>query len=181
MARIVVAGNLVRFPMGGASQYYVSFLVGLRQLGHDVYFVEKARWPDACYDVPQRRNTDDCSYGTSVAHELLGRHGLADRWCYVEMSGCCHGLSRQQLAEIFGSADAFLELDGSGWEDESAASGRRVLIEGEPAWHQMNMENSARAGEPYPEFDYYYTTGHNVGTDRSPSPTAGKTWGKLFC
>ena len=57
MARIVVAGNLVRFPMAGASQYYLAFLVGLQQLGHDVYFVEKARWPDACYDVVETRRT----------------------------------------------------------------------------------------------------------------------------
>jgi hypothetical protein len=76
MARIVVAGNLVRFPMAGASQYYLSFLVGFQQLGHDVYFVEKARWPLACYDVSKRVNTDDCSYGIAVMQALLQRNGL---------------------------------------------------------------------------------------------------------
>ncbi len=57
----------------------------------------------------------------------------------------------------------------------------RVLIEGEPAWFQMNMENSTRAGERLEEFDYYYTTGLNIGTERSPAPTAGKTWRRIFC
>ena len=180
MARIVVAGNMVRFPMGGASLDYLAFLVGLRQLGHDVYFVEKARWPQACYDVAKRENTDDCSYGIAVAQALLKQYDLAERWCYVELSGRYHGLSRERVAWAFATADAFVELDGSGWETESATTKRRVLIDGEPAWQQMNMENSERAGEQLPTFDYYYTTGHNVGTERSPSPTAGKTWGKIF-
>jgi hypothetical protein len=180
MARIVVAGNMVRFPMGGASQNYLAFLVGLRQLGHDVYFVEKARWPKACYDVAKRENTDDCSYGIAVTQALLKQYDLAEHWSFVELSGRYHGLSRERVARAFAAADAFLELDGSGWETESATAKRRVLIDGEPAWQQMNMENSERAGEQLPAFDYYYTTGHNVGTERSQSPTAGKTWGKIF-
>ena len=180
MARILVSGNLVRFPMGGASQYYTSFLVGLRQLGHDVYFVEKARWPAACYDVPKRENTDDCSYGLGVMQALLARYDFADRWCYVEFNGRYHGLDQGRVQELFSTADAFIELDGSGWENESGST-LRVLIEGEPGWQQMKMENSLRAGEPIPEFDRYYTTGHNVGTEWSASPTAAKTWGKIFC
>jgi hypothetical protein len=57
---------------------------------------------------------------------------------------------------VFATADVFVELDGSGWETETAATKVRVLIEGEPAWFQMNMENSARVGERLEEFDYYY-------------------------
>ena len=180
MARIVVTGNLVRFPMAGASQYYLAFLVGLRQLGHDAYFVEKARWPLACYDVSKRVNTDDCSYGIAVMRALLQRYDLDGRWCFVGLNDRYYGLSRSRVQEVFATADAFLELDGSGWETETAKTKIRVLIEGEPAWSQMNMENSARAGERLEEFDYYYTTGHNIGTERSAAPTAGKTWGKIF-
>jgi hypothetical protein len=180
MARIVVAGNLVRFPMGGASQHYLAFLVGLQQLGHEVFFVDKARWPDACYDVPKRVNTDDCSYGIAVTNALLQRYGLADRWCYVDVGDRHHGLSRERLRAVFESADVFLELDGSGWENESTASGIRVLIDGEPGWQQIQMENSIRAGEQLAPFDYYYTVGHNIGTDQSTSPTGGQTWGTIF-
>lgn len=181
MARFVVAGNLVRFPLAGASQFFLSYLVGLRQLGHDVYFVERASWPNACFDVSKREMTDDCSYGIAVAHALLERHGLGDRWCFVDAGGRYHGLSLEHVRSAFNDADVFLDLEWDEWLTEAAAAGLRVVIEGEPAWRQMKMENSARAGERLPEYDYYYTMGPNIGTPRSDAPTAGKSWGKTVC
>ena len=40
MARIVLAGYLVRFPLGGYAWQTAHYLLGFRALGHDTWFYE---------------------------------------------------------------------------------------------------------------------------------------------
>ena len=63
MARIILGSYMVRYPLGGMMSWVLQYLVGLQRLGHEVVFVEKAGWPDACYDPSQDVMTDDCTYG----------------------------------------------------------------------------------------------------------------------
>src|SRR5262245_22350059 len=115
MARIVISATMVRYPLGGMLHADVPWLAGLKQLGHDVYFVEKADKPDTCYDVARRVHTDDCSYGVAVVREFLARYGLADRWCFVDVNEAYHGLCREKLKEVFRTADVFLETNWNEW------------------------------------------------------------------
>jgi hypothetical protein len=41
---------MVRYPMGGNLSWALQWLVGFQRLGHEVYLVEKAHFPDACWD-----------------------------------------------------------------------------------------------------------------------------------
>ena len=63
---------------------------------------------------------------------------------------------------------------------EAAKGSLRVFVDGEPGWFQIKMENRKRAGEELPHYDYYYTVGRNVGTNRSIAPTGGKKWRQIF-
>lgn len=38
--RIVVLGYIVRGPIGGLAWHHLQYVLGLSQLGHDVYFFE---------------------------------------------------------------------------------------------------------------------------------------------
>src|SRR5438874_7327841 len=40
MARIIFAGYLVRYPAGGYAWQMAHYLLGLRSLGHDIWFYE---------------------------------------------------------------------------------------------------------------------------------------------
>jgi hypothetical protein len=181
MAQIIVGSYMVRYPMGGMMSWVLQYLIGFRQLGHDVYFVEKSGYPDSCFDPTRRTMSDDCSYGVGVVGSLLERFGLKDRWCYVDAAGVYYGMARPEIEETFRSADLFFDMGTHGnWLDEAARTGIRVLVDGEPAFTQMKMENRLAEGESLPEYDRYYTTGRNIGTVRSTAPTAGKTWHPLF-
>lgn len=171
---------MVRYPLGGMNQWVIAWLIGFQQLGHDVYFVEKSGWPNSCYDLSKKVMTDDCSYGVGVVDTLLRRFGLEDKWCFVDASGRYHGLSRERVEAIFKSADLFVDLEGNEWLVEAANTPLRVFVDGEPGWFQIKMENSLRAGQEWPHYDYYYTDGRNIGTDRSTAPTAGKQWRHIF-
>jgi hypothetical protein len=177
VARIVLGAYMVRYPLGGVLSSSLQWLVALHRLGHDTYMVEKARWPGACFDPVGRQMTDDCSYGTAAVHALLSRFGLGEKWCFVDVHGRYHGLSRERVEDVLGSADVFFDRGTHGaWLDEAAHARVRVLHDGEPGFNQIKMEKALAAGRPLPEYDYYYTVGRNVGTPRSTAPTGGKTW-----
>jgi hypothetical protein len=181
MARIVLGSYMVRFPLGGMLSWVLQYLVGLQRLGHDVCFVEKSGYPGSCYDPERDSKGDDCSYGVKMVSDLLEGFGLGDRWCFVDAAGRYHGMSRPAVEDAFRHADAFVDMGTHGsWAEEAASAGARILIDGEPGRTQMSMELSA--GEPHEltGYDSYFTTGRNIGTTRSPAPTAGRTWMPLF-
>ncbi len=110
MARIILGSYAVQFPLGGYLSWVLQWLVGFRRLGQDVYFVEKAAWPDSCFDPATGTMSDDCSYGTRELGRLLARFGLQGHWCFADHGGRYHGLSRPQIEGIFRSADVFVDM-----------------------------------------------------------------------
>lgn len=181
MARIIVGSYMIRYPLGGMLSWSLQWLVGLRRLGHDVFFVEKANYPRACYDPETRLNTDDPSRGIAVVDALFRRFDFEHRWCFVDYAGNYYGCSQQGIRRRFRDADLFLDIGTHGsWMDEAAASGLRVLVDGEPGYNQMKMELRAERGVSDPRYDRYYSNGANVGTAASSSPTADKSWRAVF-
>lgn len=181
MARIVVGAFLIQFPLGGYLSWTLQWLVGLQRLGHDIYLAERSGWPNSCYDASKSVMTDDCSYGTGVVNDLLARFALQDRWCYVDVQGYYHGLSRDRVEAVFQSADLFIDLGTPGaWNEEAGGAALKVLIDGRPGRSQMRMELRAAADAVEPRYDYYYTVGRNIGTASSTAPTAGKQWRPIF-
>ena len=172
---------MVRYPLGGMMSWVLQYLVGFQRLGHEVYFVEKSGYPNTCYDPVQDVMSDDCTYGTKTLHALMKRFGLQDRWCFVDEAGRYYGLPRNRIEEAFNSADLFIDMGTHGsWLSEAQGAALRVLIDGEPGFTQMKMQNRLAAGEKLLNYGYYYTTGRNVGTEKSTAPTAGKQWRPLF-
>jgi len=56
--RVIVLGYIVRCPLGGMAWHHLQYVLGLHQLGHDVWFVEDSDdVPWSCYD-PTRDVTD---------------------------------------------------------------------------------------------------------------------------
>ena len=176
MARIVLNGTIVRYPLGGMNLWYMSYLAGFKKLGHEIYFVEKSTWENSCYDVSKRIMTSDCSYGLSVIKAIMKRFGLEDHWCFVDEKENYHGLSKKELGEIFSSADLFIDMEWDEWEQESYRIPKRFFFDGEPGWCQMKLMNLIQSGASIPKYDFYFTAGKNVGSEESAIPLAGVTW-----
>jgi hypothetical protein len=181
MARIVLGSYMVRYPLGGMMSWVLQYIVGFQRLGHDIWFVEKAGYPNSCFDPVRNVMSDDCRYGTAVLNALLSRFDLQDRWCFVDDSGEYHGVSRQRIEDVLASADVFVDMGTHGsWLEQAAGAGLRVLVDGEPGMTQMKMQNLLDTGETLPEYDCYYTTGRNIGTEGSSAPAAGRDWRPIF-
>lgn len=170
---------MVRYPLGGMMSWTLQWLVGLRDMGHEVVFVEKSAYEHSCYDPVTKQSGDDYSYGLQTTTDLLKRFGLTDGWCYVDFSGRYHGMSRVEIEDRFRSADLYIDLGTQGaWQDEAAASSIRVLVDGEPGHTQILFEsgNTGRRDD----YDFFFSNGANVGTPHSDAPTAGKIWRPVF-
>jgi hypothetical protein len=177
MARIILGSYMVRYPLGGNLLWALQWLLGLKILGHDVYFVEKAGYQNACFDPVQGAMTDDCTYGVNTVIKLLKYYDLDKKFCFVDINETYFGIERVEIEKLFSSADLFIDMGTHGtWLSEASFSGMRVLVELEPAYTQMKMQNRIDAGEKLPHYDYYYTNGLNIGTALSESPTANILW-----
>ena len=181
MARIVLGSYMVRYPLGGMLSWVLQYLAGFKDLGHEIYFVEKYGYPDSCYNPLNETMSDDCSYGVKVLSELLAKVGLQEKWCFVERSGKYHGISRKDIEEIFRTADVFIDMGTHGsWAEEASLANLNILIDGEPGFTQIKMANAIEEGTVLPHYDHYFTTGKNIDTEFSTSPTANVKWRYLY-
>ena len=177
MARIILGSYMIRYPLGGMMSWVLQYLRGLQALDHQVYFVEKSGYRNACYNPMDGTMTDDCTYGMNVVDNLLARFDMGDSWCFVDRAGTYYGMSKQEIEDIFRSADVFLDMGTHGsWLEEAQQTDLRVLIDGEPGFTQLKMAEDWQSGEEMSAYEYYFTTGQNVGTSQSSVPTAGKAW-----
>ena len=85
-----------QYPLAGVVWQALHYLVGLRELGHDVYYVEDSGAPP--YDPRVKSLVADSTYNVTCLRQALERFGFADRWVYWDTYyDTYHGLSRAQL------------------------------------------------------------------------------------
>ena len=173
---------MVRYPLGGNLSWAIQYLTGLKDLGHDVYMVEKYVHADSCYHPVKKAMSDDCSHGIDAVSNLLKRFGLEDHWCFVGAGDVYYGMSKQSIENVFARADLFIENGSHGvWRDELAKSRATLAyIDVDPAFTQINMFHKQRRGDELPDFDFYFTNGWNVGRPDNVIPTCGISWKYIF-
>src|SRR5258706_2637265 len=81
---IVVAGYLVRFPLGGYVWQVAHCLLGLRALGYDVWFYEDTDYYAPAYNPLTDEFGPIYTYGIAAAARFLDRLGLGERWGFVD-------------------------------------------------------------------------------------------------
>jgi hypothetical protein len=171
--RIVCAGYLIRYPLGGHTWHHLQYLVGLHRLGHDVRFVEEAGWPDSCVDPVRRDMTSDPSYGLQYMRGIFDQHDLGGRWAYVDVNGASYGATREEVAQWCKRADLVLDLSGVTWLAEFTDARRRALVDTDPVFTQVHAFGKGGGVDRY---DVRFTYGENVHSPRSSMPTDGHQW-----
>ena len=175
--RVVLAGIIARYPFGGVTWCSLMYLLALRELGHDVLYIEDTG--ECVYDPVANAVSLDPSYGTALIHRSLEPFGLGDRWAFVNYDGTYHGRSAEQVRDFCAGADLYLNLSGGSWfwRDEYRRIPRKAFIDSDPAFTQLAI---AKAEPWYVEFfrgyDALFTFGANIGTPASPVPTGEFAW-----
>src|SRR5215470_11451188 len=130
---IIVFGILFWFPLAGVTYQFLHFLIGLRRLGYDPYYIEDSgRW---IYDPKLNDISPDASGNVKAVAPVLEAHGFAGRWAFRGNypGGRCHGMSETQILGLYREADALLNVTGAqDIREAQRACQRRIYVESDP-------------------------------------------------
>ncbi|MGH7091322.1 MAG: hypothetical protein ACREFQ_20710, partial [Stellaceae bacterium] len=162
--RVVVLHFAGQMPMAGIAWQAIHYLVGLKRLGYDVWYVEDHGANP--YDPVRNSVVMDCGDNVAFLGRAMARHGLERRWAYWDaINDVYHGLSREAVHRLYGEADALFNLCGAArLRDEHMACPRRVMIDTDPVYEQIKYAEADRGARAYLDaHTHFFTYGENVG------------------
>jgi hypothetical protein len=161
---------------GGATWAVLQFLLGLRRLGHDVWFVE----PVTAKAIPPAGDLAT-SKSTTYFHQVVNEFGLANRAALLLAdTQRTVGVRYVELLEAARRADLLLNVSGM-LTDATLLEGPRVraYLDLDPAfvqlWSATQGVDMRLAGHTH-----FVTVGQAIGTGSCDVPTCGVTWIKTL-
>ena len=180
--RIIVGGYIGLYPTGGATWDYIQYPLGLKMLGHDVYYIEDTMQ----YPIYQAEgnNWDDASACVAYLQKTMKDFGLEERWAYRDVaSGNCYGMSVNKINELCSSADLFINISCSTYmRDEYKKIPNRILIDSDPMFTQvqyhneLNGEKGTCVKDLIESHNYLFSFGENIGKKDCLVPTFNLQW-----
>lgn len=155
--KIVVFGMMAKMPVAGVVWQTAHYLVGLRRLGYDVYYVEA----HGCTPRGLMTGTGDDAWSNAAAFidRTCRRFGLDGKWAYHarQHDERVHGMSDSQLRELYRDAALIINLHGGTLPlPEHYATGRLVFLETDPVELQVQLhagdDDAVRYLEPHCAF-----------------------------
>ncbi len=181
--KVVVSGMIATYPVGGVVWDYAQYLLGLMQMGCEVYYLEDTGWET--YHPGKGCYGSDCSYGVAYLKESLQSLApeLADRWHFLSMDGDAYGIPRERFLSIMAEADLFLNVSGSCLlREEYMSCRRKVLMDTDPGWnHFVNYPKwdnhpGWQGARSYRDHDMFLTYAENIGQRDCLLPDLGLDW-----
>jgi hypothetical protein len=177
--RLLVMGFMGSMPIAGVIWQHIHYIVGLQQLGHDVYYIEdSARLP---YNPETCQVNNDFGYAARILGRLAGEFNFKNRWafCARYLNGNpTAGLVLRKIRQLYRDADAILNICGAQeFNDDLLQSDRLIYIESDPGVEQIKIAKRTRSTIDYlRRHRALFTFGENVGTKKFPVPTHGFKW-----
>ena len=152
---------------------HMQIVVGLRRLGHDVYYVEATSlWP---YDPIRKMKVNDSNYAVPYLAKIADSFGLGDRWAYrrsfsdKEWLGPC----RNEAEDLLAHADAVFNISGATRlrTKENLKVGRLVYYGTDPVFHEIRFATGDRiVRRTIDQHDDFVTYGENIGNEACRIP-----------
>lgn len=168
-------------PYAGMAWMHMQIAVGLRRLGHDVYYFETtSRWP---YDPAKRTMINDSSYAVGYLDRVTKNFGMENRWAYRRSYSDKQwfGLSRCRAEELLAHASAVFNIAGATQlAEEGLKVGRLVYFGTDPVYHEITLAQ----GNPdttllIQEHDDFVSYGENIGTPDCSIPPLPRLRSKI--
>jgi hypothetical protein len=167
-------------PFGGMIWQVLHYLVPLRRMGFDVWYVEDS--DDLVYDPVSFDPTTYCETNIQRIREVMDAIGLGDRWVFrIPMTQSVQGnVGGNGLRRLYAECEAAFNLCGA--QDLSELDDdiqRLVYIETDPVWIQVGVASGNRElVEKLERYDYLFTYGENLGTEDCLVPITRFDWKK---
>ena len=174
----MISGAIGSHPISGAgnSWAFLQYVLGFRNLGYEIYYVEQLN-PEDCVDEAWNRAEFMQSANASYFRALMERFDLTGRVSLLESGGAGYvGLSRGEIEAIAPEID--LLINGSGRlhiNSILASVRRRMYLDLDPGYTQVWQERYG-IDMNLRGHDLYVTVGLNLGAPECPFPTCGINW-----
>jgi hypothetical protein len=176
--KIIVAGALGRFPIGGNAWVVLQYLLGLQTLGHEVYFLEECGEGSWVFDWESEEVTTGLDYPAGYLRDCLAPIGFGERWIY-RAGDQARGMRLEAFHSLCEEAELLIILACplDLWRPEYDRPRRRAFIDLDPGFTQIRAEN----GEPIlvqtlDRCEQLFTIGQRVGVPDCEIPTQGRQW-----
>ncbi len=176
--KIIVFGILFWYPLAGVTYQFLHYLIGLKRLGYDPYYIEDSgRW---VYDPKLNDLSPDASGNIKSVVPILEAHGFSNRWAFRGNypDGQCYGMTESQILQLYKEADAFLNVTGAQEiREEHMACPRRIYVESDPFVYQVKVADGDPAIiEKLEPHDTFFTFGENIGEPDCDIPIERFRW-----
>ena len=170
---IVVSGMIAAIPHhGGATWAVLQYVIGLRQLGHDVTFLEQV---DPAALRPEGAAIED-SVNAAYMASVAKRFEFPGRWALLEEgTDRTAGLDYAALRDLTRAADVLINISGILTDEVLMGAPRtKVYLDLDPAfnqlWHAQGIDMH------FAGHDRFVTVGQAIGTPYCTVPTSGIDW-----
>jgi len=181
MARIIFAGYLVRYPLGGYAWQMAHYLLGFRSLGHDVWFYEDTGELncDFAYNPLTNEFAPAYEYGITATTNFFRKIGFEDRWVFFDIArGLKHGPGAHRMETLLREADLLVSFGPVNRISVELFRDRpAIFIDSDPIYLQLKLVNEDRSlAAILDAHTHHFTFGENIGKAGSGLPTGGYTW-----
>jgi hypothetical protein len=161
----------------GIAWDWLHHAIGLRDLGHDVLYVEEvdSAW---CMDAAGRTCAFEDSVNRRLFAQIMSRFGL--RGCQLLDGRATAGLTEEELAAWCREAELLVNISGHVRSPSVIDRvGRRAYVDQDPVYTQLWIAEYG-AGDLLAGHDVFLTHGLNIGTERTHIPSGGIDWHHLL-
>jgi len=175
--RVVVLGIAAQYPLAGVTWQAIHYLVGLRDLGCDVFYVEDAGAPP--YDPVSGGIGTAADANVAFLADVMRRYDFGDRWAYWDsLTDTWHGHDAAEVRELYRTADAIFNLCGAtSLRPEHRQGAKLCYVETDPIYEQMRVANGDEDSIGFlAAHDVLFTYGELLGTPSCTVPVERFTW-----
>jgi hypothetical protein len=186
--KIVVLGMMSSMPVAGVVWQTIHYLVGLRRLGYDVYYVEagghnpsamllEADAGDGARGSESDEGGDRIAAACRFIGRVMNRFDLSGKWALHEIyAGRVHGLSDSQLFALYREAAVIINLHGGTLpRPEHYETGRLVYLETDPVALQIELHDGVQQTIDFLSVHCaFFTFGENYGRPDCKLPVSDR-------
>ena len=203
MTKVIVAGLIGRFPVGGNTWAYLQYVLGLKRLGYDVYYLEDSA-DFLCYDLDLNVTDRKFDYCINYLKNVMNAKiiGLANKWA-LRVGNECYGMSESEIVNLCKDTELLINVSGSvlvepwvanRWQEDGQLNmlslerneykkiNKRVFIDTDPGFNQFKVANDPEhkdhGSRSFASHDVYFTYAENIGAPDCGVPDCGFRWNK---
>ncbi|MDE3066732.1 MAG: glycosyltransferase family 1 protein [Verrucomicrobiota bacterium] len=180
--KIILAGTIGRSGLGGQAWANLQYLLGLRALGHEVWYLEDCGDTSFVWDWEKAEWNYELEYPAACVRACLAPFGFGKRWIYRAGAGA-RGMALEQFREICAAADLLILRAAPLWlwRPEYDLPRRRAFIDVDPGFTQIAIANGDQGvADGVARCERRFTVAQRLGVADCLIPRNGGPWLKTL-